>query len=241
MHGLAFIGHDAAHRVALKNRRINDVVTELFIAWPLFVAMSDGYRPWHFIHHRCLGKDEDSELSYRSDSRYFSRVTWSKIAGYFFLDMCGSGIPDLFRFTIAVLPYKRQSRMLGPVAMWTAFVCLCYYCSSMWIVSLWILSLLTGFYAVFRLRQWTEHVGVPPAGHETSYRFKAGAIPRFVFLPHSTWCHYEHHKWPQIPYYNLPTLRTLDTSKQIIRLWELFPIIERGELENTQSPRGQTA
>jgi fatty acid desaturase len=123
-----------------------------------------------------------------------------------------------------VLPYRKPQRMLGPVVLWTVSGVVLYEVSALWILGVWALSLFTSFWAVSRVRAFTEHVSLSWSGKETSHRFSAGYLTRFFFFPHNTWCHYEHHKWPQVPFYNLPKLRKLDTGKRVLRLHELFPL-----------------
>ena len=130
---------------------------------------------------------------------------------------------DLLNFLRLVLPYKNPRRLLGPLILWSAAGLVLYRLDSLWILGVWAISLITGFWAVFRVRAFTEHVHVPMKGKETSHRFTAGWLARFYFFPHNTYCHYEHHKWPQVPFYNLPALRQLDGSKPIARLRDLFP------------------
>jgi fatty acid desaturase len=222
-HGLGLLGHDATHRLAFKNRRLNDIVGELFTMWPILVLIDDGYRPWHFDHHRTLGTEDDPELHYRSFRPYTGPVTLGKAIGMFLFDMTGLGIFGLLRFQKEILPYQQPRRILGPLVMWSVFFGVTYYFGALWIFFLWTWSLITGFWAVFRVRTWTEHLNVPSKGKETSHRFRAGWIARFLFVPHNTYCHYEHHKWPQIPYYNLPRMRELDGSKPVATFSDLFP------------------
>jgi fatty acid desaturase len=196
MHALGLLAHDVTHRLAFKQRRLNDLVGEVFIAWPLFLVLEDGYHPWHFSHHRQLGTEDDPELSYRADAGYVSGVTWGKVVWYFALDMLGLGIVDLLKFMKAVFPSKRPQRMIGPVVLWLTFLAWTLWLNCLWIFGLWAWSVVTGFWAVFRVRTWTEHIEVPPCGKETSHRFSAGRLARFFFFPHNTYCHYEHHKWP---------------------------------------------
>ena len=223
-HALGLLAHDAVHRLAFRNRTLNMIVAEVFIAWPLFIVLKNGYQPWHFDHDRGLGSDHDPEIDYRGGRPYSGRVTWRKIMRCFVLDLMGCGSLDLLNFMRLILPYKHFVMLLGPIAMWLTAVALLSHFNALWILALWTASELTAFWAVFRIRAWTEHVSVPLAGKESSHRFDAGPIARFFFFPHHTYCHYEHHKWPQIPYYNLPELRKLDTSKPVLCLRELFPI-----------------
>lgn len=224
IHALGLLAHDGTHRLAFKNQRLNDWMTEIFVAWPLFVAVDHGYRPWHFAHHKLLGTDADPELlSYRAEEPYPGPVSWAKIRRYLITDLLGLGIIDLFKFIRAVFPFKKPSRFLGPLLLWLTFLGVTILLGLQWVFFLWVWSVLTGFWAVFRVRTWTEHIDVEPAGKESSHRFRVGPLARFFFFPHNTFCHYEHHKWPQVPYYHLPKVRELDQSRPVLWLSEVFP------------------
>jgi fatty acid desaturase len=225
-HAMGLLGHDAAHRLAFRNRRVNTAVPEVLIGWPLFIILETGYRPWHFNHHRNLGSGDDSELDsrYRGVEPYVGRASWAKVSRCFLFDLIGLGMFDLFNFIRILLPYSHPYWVLGPVVMWGGAAILLGYMHSLWILGIWALSEATAFWAVFRIRAWTEHVDAPADGHKSSHRFAAGPLARFLFFPHHTYCHYEHHRWPQVPYYNLPKLRALDHSRPVLRLLELFPL-----------------
>jgi len=217
------LGHDAAHKVGSRIRPLNEWGTEIAIAYPILIVMREGYRPWHFEHHRHLGSEVDPELFYTAGDPYRPRVTWRRIATWFVLDMLGFGIPAAMKFLYAVFPWEKPSRFLGLIAFWAIAFAAAYYFDALWIPLLWTWSLLTGFWAVFRVRTFTEHISVPWRGKETSHRFTAGPLARFLFVPHNTYCHYEHHKWPQVPYYYLPRLRELDTAHPVVPLANIFP------------------
>jgi fatty acid desaturase len=75
----------------------------------------------------------------------------------------------------------------------------------------------TSFGAVFRLRVWTEHVGTADV-----HRISARLFYQLIFLPHNTWCHFEHHRFPSVPFWNLPKARALETETHIDTLEALF-------------------
>ena len=52
-HALGILGHDAAHRLACRSRRLNDVLGQLICFWPIGATLG-GYRRYHFDHHRHL-------------------------------------------------------------------------------------------------------------------------------------------------------------------------------------------
>ncbi len=220
-HALGLLGHDAAHRCAFKNRRLNSFFGELFAAWPLFVTLEHGYRPWHFEHHRSLGTDSDPELRYRRLHPYEPPITPTKVVLWFFLDMAGLGILDLFRFLRETFP-RRLWQHWGPVSLYGLWFIVCSWFAYRWIFYLWVGSLLTGFWAVFRVRTWYEHVGLELAGKEGTHRFRASPLLRFLFFPHNTHCHYEHHRWASVPYYNLPKLRSYVGGRPVLSSLEVL-------------------
>jgi fatty acid desaturase len=56
MHGLGILMHEAAHFRFLKNRKMAEMVADLFIAWPI-MATVDGYRQNHLAHHQQANTD----------------------------------------------------------------------------------------------------------------------------------------------------------------------------------------
>ena len=57
-HALMVIAHDASHYRLLPDRRWNDWVGNLFLAWPMFVSV-EGFRHFHGPHHRFLNGEGD--------------------------------------------------------------------------------------------------------------------------------------------------------------------------------------
>lgn len=222
LHALALLGHDGAHRLAVPNRAINDFLTDWLIAYPLFVV-TEGYREWHFEHHRHLGTAKDPELdSYRGQRPYVGKLTAKKVVGVFLLDLTGFGFFGLLKFMKAVFPRRRPSLFLGPIIFWIVFAVATFGTGRGWIFGLYVYSIVGGFWAIFRFRSWTEHVGVAREGKENSHRFATNRLVRYLFFPHNTHCHYEHHRWSQVPYYNLPKLREKSIARRILPLRAIF-------------------
>ncbi len=235
-HALGLLGHEAAHYCAFKSRNLNVFFGDFFIAWPLFVCISGGYRPWHFEHHKFLGTKLDPELNYRAFAPYVSNPSSGTVIRYFFTDMFGLGVLDLLKFMKEIFPKKNPALFIGPIIWWGGFFAICQCFQSLWIFWLWAGSLMTGFWAVFRVRTWAEHIAAPGEGKFQSHRFSASVIPRFLFFPHNTHYHYEHHIWPQIPYYNLPLARKEDKSRSIVKLIDVFPNGSVNPLESVLVP-----
>lgn len=220
-HRFALLGHDCCHVNFTKSPLCNYLTAET-IGFPLCVAVNDGYRKYHFQHHRTLGTDDDPELSYR-DGWDFG-LSRAKVVRTFFLDLFGYGVRPQTKFMGEVFPESWKT-IAGMFSFWAVVVGLCAYFQMFYLLALWFISLFTSFWAVFRVRAFLEHVDVPLEGSHSSHRFFTTAFVRFVIFPHNTWCHYEHHLFPTVPFHNLPDLRQLLSSSEYKEVKSLAEIL----------------
>ena len=118
--GLAVIMHDAAHNALSRNHDFNNILSNLFCAYPLF-ARTEIYRRYHLKHHRYTQQDEDPDLvlskPFPITRKSFMRKMFRDLPGQTafhqrkaqFLDAIGgkdlSGFPSLFKsaFTLSNL------------------------------------------------------------------------------------------------------------------------------------------
>ena len=191
-HALAVLGHDGAHLHVTGNRRINDAVTSFFCFWPLGVGLH-GWRKFHFNHHRTVGTAADPELAIKR--KYPGR--WSPETNQwrqFFADLLGFSALET-TMLISLAKPARLSDVLGPVALilagWTALLLWADWRA----LAIWHVAFVTSFWAVFRLRAFTEHVGTT-----STHRLSEPPLwKKLLYLPENTWLHWEHHKWPAVP------------------------------------------
>src|SRR4029077_6669157 len=80
----------------------------------------------------------------------------------------------------------------------------------------WYFSLVTSFMMFFRLRLWLEHQGTGDT-QRLALTWWQGAI----LSPHNAWHHWEHHKYPTIPYHKLPQARRQLKGPAILTLRDL--------------------
>ncbi len=83
--------------------------------------------------------------------------------------------------------------------------------------ALWYFSLVTSFMMFFRLRLWLEHQGTGD-----TQRLALTPWQGAVLAPHNAWHHWEHHKYPTIPYHRLPAARRLLSGPAILTLRTLI-------------------
>lgn len=54
--------HDASHYSLFKNQKVNIIIGNIFGARPIFHNVEQ-YRPYHLLHHKATGTDEDPDLN----------------------------------------------------------------------------------------------------------------------------------------------------------------------------------
>jgi fatty acid desaturase len=199
-HGLALLGHDGAHQLFSRNKRVNDLVANALCFWPLGAAL-EGYRAFHLQHHKQLGTEQDPELGFVA---YEVPTTRRHIACRALLDLFGLGAAFSTSF-IAKVRAERLAHRLAPIVWQVAMITVCYATGQLWIAGIWFAAQLTSFSMAFRLRAGFEHHGLRDGTH----RFEPTLLSRHVYLPHNTHCHYEHHRYASVPCYSLPALRNV--------------------------------
>jgi fatty acid desaturase len=235
-HAIGILGHDGSHGLISRNRNLNRVLTELG-TWPLLVNVHDGYKEWHMAHHRALGTPQDPELSsYRRLSAYHTPVPRLRVLKLFMTDLSGLGLRELLMFVAEVRP-RRLVNWLGPITWWVLAFGIAAWAHLLWVPLLWVASLLTAFWAVFRVRTFAEHVGETAGpGREASHRYEVGRLGRFFFFPHNVWYHYEHHVYASVPFFNLPQLRTLLTTRPVHTFSAVFERLAVQEADTLEEP-----
>lgn len=204
-HALGILGHDGAHQLVIPRLRFcNDLLTDIFTFWPLGLNLKE-YRKFHWDHHRNTNNDRDPEILLKKTlpNHITGPVTIRKVLLHGVMDLLGFGIPHIVRF----LFYTRPRTIAGliPIVVLDAVAIALLFTSLFMVPLLWFGSLLTSFWFFFRLRVWTEHVGL---GVGKTLRFSPTWWQIALFLPHNTWLHYEHHAEPSVPFNRLRQMRT---------------------------------
>jgi fatty acid desaturase len=191
-HALAVLAHEGAHHHVIRHRRLNDALTCVFCFWPLGVGLH-GWRKFHFKHHRTVGTAADPELAIKQ--KYPGR--WSPQTNQlrqFVADLLGLSVLETTMLIRLAKP-ERVSDVLGPAATILAGWAAVLYWADWRALAIWHGAFVTSFWAVFRLRAFTEHVGTT-----STHRLSEPPLwKKLLFLPENTWLHWEHHKLPAVP------------------------------------------
>jgi len=202
---LLILSHEAAHRLLLRDRRLNDFVGRWLLAYPGFTPL-DAYRRSHMAHHRDeMGPDEPDLGLYRGYP-----ITRASMRRKLVRDAVGiSGWKNLRPlFTSLRRPSSRPvaARILGvQLLLLGAAVA----AGRWWLYPLlWLGPWLTVWRVINRLRAIAEHGGLvrSPDRRLTTHVVHQHPLARFWMVPYHTGWHLAHHVDSGIPWRNLPRL-----------------------------------
>lgn len=214
-HALLVLMHDGAHRLLARNRRVNDVVSDVMLAFPLFVSTAL-YRRHHFLHHRQLNTEEDPDLDRSADGR--GRAEWLRILAS---DLLGLNVVKQLESGsyFSVLATLRNRELRAAMEPWqralfvvqTGATAAALALSGGWLAYavLWVLPSMTVLTMILRVRAVAEHVGCASDGVAGSRTVLPGPLERGMFAPCGVNYHLAHHLFPAVPAHNLPRLHAL--------------------------------
>jgi len=209
-HALLVLMHDGAHHLISKRRWLNDLVTDVFLAFPMTICVAR-YRKHHLLHHRHLNGEgdpdrEDSVLpATRGD---FFKLLLRDVSGLTTLTTLRSansfGLLGLFSRTS---PGTRQERIRALAFLALVALAVAFFGIGLELLLYWIVPFLLFMPLLLRVRGVAEHGGRldhPPESNARSIR--PGLVERWVWSPCHINLHWEHHTCPAVPCYNLPAL-----------------------------------
>ncbi len=212
-HALAILGHDGTHYTLSANPRANDFLTNLLCFWPLGLTVS-GYRTLHYAHHKHTGTLDDPELGHKR----MRAPQWDLPAGpqtvlrYALMDLIGYSIADYIIIVRFSKPHSR--REYAPLVLFHVVTAGGLAAIGGWLAAaVWYAALVTSFMMFFRLRLWLEHQGTGDTQRITLTWWQEALL-----APHKAWHHWEHHKYPTIPYHRLPQARRLISGPAVLTL-----------------------
>jgi fatty acid desaturase len=223
-HALAILGHDGTHYTLSRNAALNDFLTNLFCFWPLGLTVS-GYRALHYAHHKNTGMEDDPELGHkrmRAPQWDLPATPWT-VLRYALKDLIGYSVAD---YSIIVRFSKPQrKREYVQLALFHIAALSGLLAWGGWpMAAAWYFSLVTSFMMFFRLRLWLEHQGT-----DDTQRIALTSWQAALLSPHNAWHHWEHHKYPTIPYHRLPQARQRVSGPAILTLGGLLGIFANAD------------
>jgi fatty acid desaturase len=217
-HALLVLMHDGVHYRLLRNRRLNDWVSEAILAWPHLVTARQ-YRKNHFGHHKYLNTPQDPDLIRRKgDPAWVFPQATAELARMLFRDATGLNAPAMLKLAAAVakadsVPLWFNVARYGFYA--AALAVVIYLHAFTGFVLFWIVPMFTWLVLIMRLRSIAEHHAIdgPQSEYGLTRTTQATLLERIFVAPKNVNYHIEHHFFPSVPFYRLPELHQILMSK----------------------------
>lgn len=218
MHALAILMHDATHFRFLKNRKWNDLLSNLLIMYPILTSI-EKYRKNHLQHHRHLNTENDPDWVAKLGKRAFQ---FPKTKQEFLLTVSSylvlyQGVMDAFWFLKRFGGNdKEETATAENKALKIGFYLLFFGSISLfgvwkYYLLYWIVPYFSTFFMFQYIRSVAEHFGELAYEDDlsSSRTVKPFLLEKFFIAPHQVGYHLEHHLYPGVPYYHLPQLHHL--------------------------------
>ncbi|MGH7925649.1 MAG: fatty acid desaturase family protein [Candidatus Binatus sp.] len=217
-HALLVLMHDGVHYRLLRNRRLNDWMSEVILAWPHLVTARQ-YRKNHFAHHRYLNTQQDPDLIRRKgDPAWVFPQAAPSLAKMLFRDATGLNAPAMLKLAAAVasadsvpkgflaLRYGFYAASLGVIIYAGALEGFALY---------WVVPMFTWLVLIMRIRSIAEHHAIeePDGTYPLTRTVQASWFERIFLAPKNVNYHIEHHFFPSVPFYRLPKLHAILLTK----------------------------
>ena len=190
------LAHDGIHKRISKDPKLNDLLCHYLCCLPLGTTLT-ATRKGHLDHHAFLKAADDPEKPLFATFLFKVPASRLRVTVLFIACMCAIGafytLWGIRRFTHPNFEVLWRTTVFNLLIIAVGVLTGQYMALFVWYV-----SLVTSFAAFSYLRDWTEHTGV-----DIAHRFNPSWLFRVIALPHNIWLHYEHHKFPLIPYFNL--------------------------------------
>jgi fatty acid desaturase len=199
----AILAHEAAHRLLLRNKGVNDRVGKWLLAYPVLIPLGI-YRRAHIAHHKEEFGADEPDLGfyggYQCDRATLGRRLARDalgVSGVKLLVSLGKGLRG---------PHWRVS--MGIVSTQLVLAGLLWGISGKWWAYLvvWLGPWVSVWRVLNRLRAIAEHGGLErnPDRRATSHCVEQSWLARAVFVPYNTGWHLAHHVDMGIPWRRLP-------------------------------------
>jgi fatty acid desaturase len=231
-HALLVLMHDASHFLICRSKAYNDLISDLFCAFPFGLA-TRSYRANHISHHEHLNTSEDPDLVRTvgpegHPEEWLFPMPHRRLFRFFVQDLFGrsflqviSTLRELRRTGRASkqsrCEYPRPALVVGAYAAVAAS--LLYASHKPWLILYgWAVPMFVVLPLMLRLRALAEHFALPRRHVLNGTRtVRPPWWERILIAPHNVSMHLEHHLFPYVPWFRLPELHNRLMQVEVYR------------------------
>lgn len=229
MHALGVIAHDLVHYRYLNNRKLSDLLGNLFICWPLFFSL-EGYRAQHLRHHSKLNTNEDPDLVRRKNHPDWTfPMRGTQLLLMILKDLLGF---NLYQYIVKIFVVKKNAKKLkieklpksyyvkmGFFYFLLAILLYSFSVESLFLIY-WLIPIATSLKLIKRIRAIAEHFAIPKGDYlEITRTTIPQGVENYFIGAHDVGYHLEHHRYPSIPFYNLKEFHDYAKEHEDTRSW----------------------
>lgn len=216
-HALLVLSHEGAHFRIATRQRVNDWVSDLFCAFPIFFDTKI-YRRTHFAHHQFLNSAKDPDWTRKVVHEDWQFPKTRAALGLLLVRYAAwSGPFEWLRAAVYFSGFSKRElaihagrvQAVQKVMFWLG-------CAALLVFSArglerfafyWLMPYFFVFPTLQRLRSIAEHFGLKNEWDlDQSRDMVVKPIEAFFFAPHNVGLHLTHHLFSGVPFYNLPRL-----------------------------------
>jgi len=227
-HSLGVIMHDGIHYRIAKNKKLNDIITNFLIAYPLIGTLKNA-RTVHFKHHQNPNTDDDPDWIVKQNKEWI--FPQKKLTFLFNIFKYCFGIHVIINFiskkslktkfeyflrslTCYFVTLNKSPNGYIYIFSYTILaIMLCYLNLFYYFFIFWLLPNFLWLPFLSRLRTICEHFGIEE-NVKHSYELTRTMYPTCIdkYLLSANWnmtYHIDHHLYPTIPSYNIKKLHDI--------------------------------
>ena len=217
-HRLSGLAHDASHGTLLRSKVANELVSDLFLMFPIF-AMTQRYREAHLGHHRWVNDPSRDPDLIRLNHPTPHTFPISKAAFWRRYVLKALWPPSILRYLLgrakaANLPVEGLELKsvyrpkVARVMRGTFWFCVlsAVHVGGVWPVFFlfWVAPLLTVYPMLMQLREIAHHSNAPDDGDLTNSRvFQVNPVLSAMIFPYGQSFHLTHHLVAMVPHHRL--------------------------------------
>jgi fatty acid desaturase len=222
---LLILQHEGAHLLLHPNRKINDLIADIFCAVP-FLTLLKNYRMLHLTHHRYSGSPErDPEVRlYAAEGFFYARRALGPLLKMLLADLL---FVNYVRFARDSTRFVNESRSAGRLegmtardavinlVVWGGTIALAVW-FHFWqeLLIFWVLTQATLLFFLLKLHGYGEHTGATgPTEFERTWVHAFNPLTNFFIYPIKSGYHLEHHLFPKVPWYHMRKFRRVLLTK----------------------------
>jgi len=221
-HGFGLVSHEGAHKLLVKNKQINDLIS-YFFSGAIFLPFNT-YRERHLIHHRELSTANDTKYFYKKDygGINFLIEIFKTLLCYDFIikalnvllfNFSNSSVKNKIKFNSFNFFKDIFAILLINLLIFSLFT---IFTSAYHYLFFWLIPLMTSSVLFSKLRSLVEHQPYKKNSNELKNNnisfipfmrsVNASFVEKIFFSKFNFHFHSEHHLWPAVSYQHLPKL-----------------------------------